>query len=88
MMSQMTNGINEIEYTFTTENTLLRRTKPAGLARSEKDDFSNISVMEFYNVFDANLLEKGKSYEVDIQAIDKKGNPVAGYTAIFRIDVE
>ena len=88
MMSQMTNGISEIEYTFTTENTLLRRTKPAGLARSEKGDFSNISVMEFYNVFDANLLEKGKSYEVDIRAIDKKGNPVAGYTASFRIDVE
>ena len=88
MLSEMTNGISEFEYTFTSGDLLICKTKPAGLARSDKGDFSNISVMEFYNVFDADLLEKGKRYEVEIQAIDRKGKPVEGYSSSFWINVE
>lgn len=88
MESKMTNGIASFEYTFMADDTFIRVSKPTGIARSANGDYSNVAVMEFYNVFDAGLLEQGKNYTVEIQAFDMKGNAVEGYSTSLRIDVE
>ncbi|MBO4393646.1 MAG: hypothetical protein J5800_04810 [Spirochaetales bacterium] len=88
MLSEMTNGMASIEYTFTCDGKVISLTKPTGLARSSTGEYDMIATMEFYNVFDAGLLEQGKRYEVKMQAIDRNGKAIEGYLTTFCIDVE
>ena len=88
MLSEMTNGMASIEYTFTCDEKVISLTKPTGLARSSTGEYDMIATMEFYNVFDAGLLEQGKRYEVKMQAIDRNGKAIEGYLTTFCIDVE
>ena len=48
--------------------------KPCGLDRiDENGKGTEIGMFEFYNVFDKDLLSKGRTYSLTIEAIDAKG---------------
>ena len=57
-------------------------TKAVGVTRiDEPDGESTPALYEFYNVFPENMLMAGNSYDVTIQAFDKKGAEIKGQSA-------
>lgn len=49
------------------------------------DGEADPAVYEFYNVFPGGTLQAGNSYDVTVQAFDRKGAPIEGMTTAFRI---
>jgi hypothetical protein len=61
-------------------------TKAVGVTRiDEPDGESTPALYEFYNVFPENTLMAGNSYDVTIQAFDKKGAEIKGAVCTFTL---
>lgn len=71
------NTYSKIRYTFAQEKDNGEKIvieKPCGLDRiDENGKGTEVGMFEFYNVFDKDLLSKGKTYSLTIEAIDAKG---------------
>ena len=87
---RLLNGADSLVYTFTPADGSdpFSITKAVGVTRiDEPDRESNPAVYEFYNVFPENTLMPGNSYEVTIQAFDKKGALIKGAVCTFTLTV-
>ena len=83
------NGADSLVYTFTPADGSdpFSITKAVGVTRiDEPDGKSNPALYEFYNVFPENTLKAGSSYDVTVQAFDKKGAEIRGAVCTFRLN--
>ena len=87
---RLLNGADSLVYTFTPADGSdpFSITKAVGVTRiDEPDGESTPAIYEFYNVFPENTLRAGNSYEVNIQAFDKKGAQIEGAVCTFTLNV-
>ena len=85
---RLLNGADSLVYTFTPADGSdpFSITKAVGVTRiDEPDGKSTPAIYEFYNVFPENMLLAGKSYDVTIQAFDKKGAEIKGAVGTFTL---
>ncbi len=82
------NGADSLVYTFTPADGSepFRTTKAVGVKRiDEPDGESEPAQYEFYNVFPADTLKAGNSYDVTIQAFDRNNAAIEGAACEFTI---
>ena len=85
---RLLNGADSLVYTFTPSDGSdpFSMTKAVGVTRiDEPDGESTPALYEFYNVFPENTLMAGNSYDVTIQAFDKKGAEIKGAVCTFTL---
>ncbi|MBR2811686.1 MAG: hypothetical protein IKD69_09930 [Solobacterium sp.] len=85
---QLFNGADSLVYTFSPADgsDSFSITRTVGVTRiNEPDGESTPALYEFYNVFPENTLKAGNSYDVTIQAFDKKGAKIKGAVCTFTI---
>ena len=85
---RLLNGADTLVYTFTPADGSdpFSITKSVGVTRiDEPDGKSTPALYEFYNVFPENTLVAGNSYNVTIQAFDKKGAEIRGAVCTFTL---
>ena len=82
------NGAETLVYTFTPDDgsDSFSITKTVGVRRTDgPGGESKPALYEFYNVFPAHTLKAGNSYNVNIQAYDRKNNAVKGMESTFTL---
>ena len=82
------NGAQTLTYTFVPVggSEAFSVNKTVGLSRIDNPtDNLKPAVYEFYSVFPAGTLQAGESYDVTVQAFDRKGNLIEGMAAGFQI---
>ena len=87
----MSHGADTLVYTFTPADgsDAFRIKKDVGVRRiDERGGEAEPALYEFYNVFPENTLLAGKSYDVTVQAYDRKGVAVKGAVCEFTIDIQ
>ena len=85
---RLLNGADSLVYTFAPADGSdpFSMTKAVGVTRiDEPGGESHPALYEFYNVFPENTLKTGNSYEVTIQAFDKKGAEIKGAVCKFKL---
>jgi len=85
---QLLNGADSLVYTFSPADgsDSFSITRTVGVTRiNEPDGESTPALYEFYNVFPENTLKAGNSYDVTIQAFDRKGAKIKGAVCTFTI---
>ena len=82
------NGADSLIYTFAPADgsDSFNITKAVGVSRiDEPDGESEPALYEFYNVFPADTLKAGNSYEVTVQAYDQKNAAIQGAVCKFTL---
>ena len=85
------NGADALEYTFTPVDgsDAFSIKKDVGVRRIDSPDGeTKPAVYEFYNVFPADTLKAGSSYNVTVQAYDRNNQAVNGAVCEFTIDMQ
>ena len=83
------NGADSLVYTFTPADgsDSFSIEKAVGVSRIDAPDKEkNPAVYEFYNVFQADTLKAGQSYDVNVQAYDRKGEAIKGACCQFTMN--
>lgn len=88
---QFLNGADSLVYQFTPADgsDAFSIQKDVGVRRIDQPgDASEPALYEFYNVFPENTLQAGNSYDVTVQAYDRKGAAVEGAVCEFTLDIQ
>ena len=83
------NGADTLVYTFTPDDGSdeFEITKAVGISRIDQPwGKSSPALYEFYNVFPADTLKEGTSYDISIQAYDRNGDAIEGFMCTFTLD--
>ena len=86
---RLLNGADSLVYTFTPVDGSdpFTITKAVGVRRiDEPDGESDPALYEFYNVFPENTLKAGNSYDITVQAYDRKSMAIKGAVCKFMLN--